>query len=241
MASWTDLTTGRRRTPVLAANFEAAFAPLRQDRGWWPDTKRHSAWVLVRVRELGPERFVTDRVLRGWLFAALGEWGARRGGEIDSRRFARKLTAPRFVQALGEARDLRISRFDPNRHGEVLLRLFQGLDGIKSSQAQLVATSKALYHLLPELVVPFDGVITCGFFGWNALPARAEGEWLAEVYALLAGVATKVGPRRLDRLGTPSWPVDPAVAAALRLGQARVIDFGLEGYRRSSGEPWYVA
>ncbi|HXJ65295.1 MAG TPA: hypothetical protein VNN79_16190 [Actinomycetota bacterium] len=192
-------------------------------------------------RRAGPERIAADRELRGWLYRALGEWGALRGGEIDPRRFARKLTAPAFVQALGEARDLRISRFDPNRHGEVLVRLFEGLDGIKSSEAQLVATSKALYHLLPELVVPFDGVITCGFFGWNTLPQRIHAEWLIGVYTLLAGVASKVGSRELDRLGTPSWPLDPAVAGALRLGQARVIDFGLEGYRRSAGRPWYVA
>jgi hypothetical protein len=197
--------------------------------------------VLLRAREVGPKAAVSDPVLRGWLFAALGEWGARRGGEIDQRRFARKLTAPGFVEALGEAQEFQLARFDPKRHGDVLVRLFDGLDGIKSSEAQLVAISKGLYHLLPELVVPFDGVITCGFFAWNALPTRVHGEWLTDVYEVLAGVASKVGPRRLDRLGTPTWPLDPAIGAALRLGQARVIDFGLEGYRRSAGEPWYVA
>lgn len=240
MAKWTDLTTGRRRAVALAANFEAAFAPLREDRGWWPNTKRRSTWVLVRVRELGPVAVVHDREARSWLYGALGEWGARRGGEIEPRRFARMLTAPAFVEALREAQDLRLARFDPNRHGEVLVRLFEGLDGIKSSEAQLVAISKGLYHLLPELVVPLDGVITCGFFGWNALPTGVHGGWLTDVYDVLAGVASKVGPRLLDRLGTPTWPLDPAIGAALRLGQARVVDFGLEGYRRSAGEPWYV-
>jgi hypothetical protein len=58
---------------------------------------------------------------------------------------------------------------------------------------------------------------------------------------VLAEVAAAVGASELERLGTPTWPLDPAVAGALRIGQARVVDFGMEGYQRSRGETWYVA
>lgn len=240
MANWIDLTTGRRRAAVLAAHFDAAVAPLREDASWWPNTKQRSAWVLLRVREFGPERLVTDRALRGWLLGALNEWRAGRGGAIDPGRFARRLTAPSFLQALASARTVTLAGFDPDAHARVLAELFDALVGIKRSEAQLVASSKTLYHLLPELIVPFDGVITCGFFGWNALPKVAEPAWLSDVYSVLAGIAAGLGPERLDRLGTPSWPLDPAVASALRIGQARVVDFGMEGYRRATGRPWYV-
>jgi hypothetical protein len=215
-------------------------ARLLRDPSWWPNTKKHSAWVLVRGREFGPELLVKDRVSREWLLRALDEWRATRGGPIEPRRFARRLTSPGFLDALREAHSIQLAEFDPAAHSDVVVDLFERLDGIKASHAQLVAISKTLYHLLPELIVPFDGQVTCGFFNWNGLPKNVHPEWLSEVYSVLGGIAASVGSRELDRLGRPAWPLDSAVSDALRIGQARVVDFGLEGYRRSRAEDWYV-
>jgi hypothetical protein len=239
LSSW-DLGTGRRRAAVLAANFEAAFEPLRSARSWWPRTTSYSAWTLLRCRELGPAEAVADPVLRSWLHGALREWGATRSGVIAPGGLATRLTRPAFRDALRAAGGLSLTDFRAARHGEVLATLFHGLEGIKASNAQLVAVSKGLYHLLPELIVPFDNVITCGFFGWTRLPNRADDAWLADVYGILARVARAVGRRTLRELGRHPWARDPDVAGALRLGQARVLDFGMEGYRRSRGMPWYV-
>ena len=146
-----------------------------------------------------------------------------------------------FVETLREASQVSLDEFDASRHGDLLVRLFAGLEGIKSSGAQLVFASKALYHLLPELIVPFDNQVTCGFFGWRSLPNRASDEWLWSMYSILGKVASEVGPEALDVLGEPDWPLDPSVSKALRIGRARVIDFGMEGYRRSTTEAWFVA
>jgi hypothetical protein len=240
MPNWTDLTTGRKRATVLAAHFGAAIAPMREARSWWPDSRKFSTWVLLRTREVGPASVVENPALRTWLLRALGEWGALRGGSIDPRRFRKLLTAPGFVGGLHEAQTMRLTDLDPATHAETLVGLFDALDGIKTSEAQLVAISKTLYHLLPELIVPFDGQITCGFFGWTRLPDRPDRDWLIEVYSLLGGVAAAVGADELERLGTPVWPKDPAVAGALRIGQARVVDLAMEGYRRSRAQAWYV-
>jgi hypothetical protein len=240
MPKWTDLTTGRRRAAALAAHFDSAFSRLREDDSWWPNTKKHSAWVLVRVREFGPERVVKDPVLRGWLLKAMGEWRATRSGVIEPRRFAKHLMGHDFLGALHEASGIQLSEFDSAAHGPVIARLFEGLEGIKSSQAQLVATSKTLYHLLPELIVPFDNQVTCGFFGWRNLPTIADQAWLTSIYSILGEIARGVGSDALESLGQPGWPLDRSVANALRIGQARVVDFGMEGYQRSRGEDWYV-
>jgi hypothetical protein len=32
------------------------------------------------------------------------------------------------------------------------------------------SATPTLYHALPELIVPFDGQVTCGFFDWESLP-----------------------------------------------------------------------
>src|SRR5207247_9209386 len=150
-----DVGTGRRRAAALAANFEAAFDPMRSARGWWPATTKHSAWTLLRCRELGPQEAVRDPVLRGWLHGALREWGATRSGAIPPSGLARRLTRPRFLEALGAAGEVSLTEFTASSHGDVLAQLFHGLEGMKSSDAQLVAVSKGLYHLLPELIVPF--------------------------------------------------------------------------------------
>lgn len=173
------------------------------------------------------------------MLAALGEWGALRGGSISPRRLASHLTAPAFEEAVGEASVVSLSGLAASESGSLIVRLFRGLEGIKSSNAQLVAVSKTLYHLLPELIVPFDSKVTCGFFGWRSLPERVDESWLLEVYSTLSEVAESVGSDTLRPLGRPGWPLDPAVAQALRIGEARVVDFGLEGYRRSTGAAWY--
>lgn len=47
-----------------------------------------------------------------------------------------------------------------------LLALIDDLT-ISDNQARLVGATKALHHLLPELVVPMDRAYTGEFFGWN--------------------------------------------------------------------------
>jgi hypothetical protein len=195
-----ELTTGERRAAVLARNFESAFAPMRRNRAWWPSTEKHSAWAIIRVREVGPDRAVDSATFRARLLGALGEWGAFRGGSVSSQRLARHLTSSASVEALREACRLSLDEFDVARHGDLLVRLFQGLEGVKSSEAQLVFVSKTLHHLLPELIVPFDNRITCGFFGWSTLPKKASAEWLCSIYSILGDVASEVGPDTLDAL-----------------------------------------
>lgn len=235
-----DFTTGRRRAEVLTENFDAAMQAMREDRRWWPDTRSSSAWLLLRVRELGPTSATEDPRVRRWLVSALHEWGAHRGGTISSRRLASVLSDHRFRGLLEQASQTELARLD-DAAMQLICGLFRGLEGIKSSNAQVVVVSKALYHLLPELVVPLDNEVTCGFFGWRSLPNRVDDEWLADIYGVLSQIARGVGPRALARHGQPDWPRDQAVALAIRLGQGRVVDFGMKGYRRSTAKQWYVA
>jgi hypothetical protein len=109
------------------------------------------------------------------------------------------------------------------------MSLLDALDGIKTSEAQIVAISKTLYHLLPELIVPFDGQVTCGFFDWPSLPKRPHRDWLSEVYSLLGELAGGVGARELDRLGRPTWPLDSAVGLACGLARRGLWTSGWRG------------
>jgi hypothetical protein len=50
-------------------------------------------------------------------------------------------------------------------------RLIEGVDLVEN-EAKLVALTKTLHHLLPDLVVPIDRRYTGAFFGWS--PARMQ-------------------------------------------------------------------
>jgi hypothetical protein len=87
---------------------------------------------------------------------------------------------------------------------------------ITATSVRLVACTKALHHLLPNLVVPMDRQFTGAFFGWNTYDWQVKEERLFksafavfhEIARKTNGVSTSVpaGTRALPRLSiTPSW------------------------------------
>jgi hypothetical protein len=66
---------------------------------------------------------------------------------------------------------------------------------IVENNAKLVAGTKTLHHLLPDLVVPIDRVFTGGFFGWHGsdLQYRQRG-CLVQAAECFARVARAVNP-----------------------------------------------
>ena len=61
---------------------------------------------------------------------------------------------------------LAINDAHENDISEELWQLIYNLD-IVENEAKLVSGSKALHHLLPDLVVPMDRAYTQKFFGWH--------------------------------------------------------------------------
>jgi hypothetical protein len=65
------------------------------------------------------------------------------------------------------------------------------------NNAPLVAGSKALHHLLPELVPPMDRAYTQQFFGWhNPEFQYGQQKCFRIAFAALALVARRVNPRQ---------------------------------------------
>jgi hypothetical protein len=66
-----------------------------------------------------------------------------------------------------------------------LKTLFFGLQVVPQDQkSKIVAVSKALHFLLPDLVMPIDGANILRFFGKGDIPGKAEQqfEWFKEVF-----------------------------------------------------------
>lgn len=127
----------------------------------------HLETIRHRRRLGSAKAALTDEVFQRALYKTLQAWGI--GSRASSLR-----PFPEFVAALQakagtieELDGLAIDQpaLDVSAVGNTLARLAQSLD-IVGNKARIVPGSKALHHLLPELVVPIDRAYTQQFFEW---------------------------------------------------------------------------
>lgn len=93
---------------------------------------------------------------------------------------------------------------------------------ITDTGARLVACTKALHHLLPELVVPMDRQFTGAFFGWNNQAwQKMEERSFRTAFAVFADIARRAGPAQYVGAG---WNTNPT----------KVIDNAIVGFCRTN-------
>lgn len=94
---------------------------------------------------------------------------------------------------------------------------------VVDNRARIVAGTKTLHHLLPDLVPPMDRAWTGAFFGWSVLdPQNNQSGIMAEAFTALAEVARATQP---SRLVGPGW----------RTSATKVLDNALIGYCKLHG------
>ena len=159
----------------------------------------HRECIALR-REAGSVRAATEDVrfvesLRRTLIA----WGigGRASYLVPPRQFATALQAA--VPVLEELEHLTID--NPALPVDVADRLWLVVDslGVVENKARIVAGTKTLHHLLPDLVVPMDRAWTGMFFQlhppeWQA--ADSQRRIFCRTYGQLADVARQVQPQR---------------------------------------------
>jgi hypothetical protein len=127
----------------------------------------HVETIRIRRRLGSAKAALADEAFHRSLYRTLQAWGI--GSRASSLR-----PFPEFVaafqskaKAIEDLDGLAIDRadLDANAVGATLARLAQSLE-IVDNKARIVPGSKALHHLLPELVVPIDREYTQRFFEW---------------------------------------------------------------------------
>ncbi len=117
------------------------------------------------------------------LYATLTAWGMHRPGPTGAKLTSWKqfsLSIRRSGSAITDLRRLRMARMSKEEYFNAMNALkpiYEALE-LTESGATVVANSKALYHLLPDLVPPIDRQHTIRFF--TQTPARwrsAKGSW----------------------------------------------------------------
>lgn len=215
------------RLAKLVENFEA-YLSVFDERGPFrkPEQLGGHLATLARLRELGSAAAAcADAEFARRLQLTLTAWGigSRSAAPVTGEAFHASLAAQsEALTALDgltiENPNLDLARIIPTLWDIIShLRLAIGPTG-EPLKAPLVSGSKALHHLLPDLVMPIDRQYTQAFFGWrNPEFQYAQETRFTEVFSAFADLAAAVQPSRF-------------VGAGWRTCRTKILDSALVGY-----------
>ena len=110
--------------------------------------------------------------------------------------------------------------------------------GIVENEAKLVPCTKALHHLLPELIVPMDRKYTGTFFGFQGLDFQyRQDEIFYDAFERFAVIAKSVNPRQYVGSGwrtSVTKVIDNAIVAFCRIEKLGSPSRGSVGTRMSN-------
>ena len=179
---------------------------------------RRSAGSVANA--LDDERFLSE------LYATLESWGigSRASRLVPFSAFLTELRS--WSRSLQELEDLEIDApmLNVGTTEEHLWRLIDGIHVVEN-QARLVALSKTLHHVLPDLLPPIDRMYTQEFFGFHS-PEFQYGQQrvFAQIWLHFVEIARAVHPAAY--IG-PGW----------RTSRSKVIDNAIVAYVHRSRQP----
>jgi hypothetical protein len=156
------------RVSSLVVGFDRYLAVYDAQPAFRPDQlAAHRQTIELRRQAGSASAAAADRNFAASLHRTLRAWGLgmRASVLIPEAAFAAALV--RAIPALTELGDLRIDDPDlPDSAADHIWALINGL-GVTENQAKIVAGTKTLHHLLPDLVPPIDREWTGLFFGYQ--------------------------------------------------------------------------
>jgi len=215
------------RVAAVAGEFAASWAAIAGDRGWWPG--RTEVDLGRKLADAGSVEAAVQRddFIR-LLHRSLNKWKAFRGASVSDEHVARVLRAAApAVDRLRGTTIASLRRADDSR----LFAAFDALRDLRPSSRKWVATSKTLHHLLPDLVVPMDNMLTAPFLGRSSLPDRFDAQVAHGAYASFLELRDAIGVSRVRAAAREvPFPVGGARRSECRIGMARVVDIAIAGY-----------
>jgi hypothetical protein len=165
--------------------------------------------TIERRRSLGSaDLAVRDDLFVELLHSTLRAWGiGRRASRLVSvSEFGSQLRARSKELDSLEFLSIESPSLDIPATVEAVDHLVSKL-AVVDNKALVVAGTKTLHHLLPDLVPPMDRAWTGAFFNWSlADPQNHQSAILGEAFAVFAEVARATRPSRLVGAG---WHTSP--------------------------------
>lgn len=160
----------RRNVDALVAGFDEFVRRFETVPGWpGPSLYFHARAIDVRREHNSATSLLRDDRFLEYVYAVLPAWGMHRmGGQAAKVCDFEPFTAAMrdCSSALEELWDLRITSLASEQAAELAPKLWDIVAHLKvsTSETQIVAGSKALHHVLPDLVPPIDRQYTFRFF-----------------------------------------------------------------------------
>jgi hypothetical protein len=214
-----------KRIAELAANFDACLQTfVKTERFTGPSWYFHQKTLALRERHMTVHSLVNDREFLDSLYATLTAWGLHRMGPGNTK--LRDLGE--IAQAIQEQTDalenlagLKLTRIADAERADVTCKVWSVLSVLRISiaESRIVANSKVLHHLLPNLVPPMDRQYTFRFFYDRTNLSVSEDVAFREMFT------------RLLRLGgLTRTTIEAAPKSEWNTSLAKVLDNALVGY-----------
>lgn len=209
-----------KRISKLIAGFAGYVAAFEASQAFpGPSLYFHLRAIECRRQHLTASSLLDDTLFLEYAYAVLPAWGMNRMGPQAAKvgDFAQITAALREnAAALEQLWPLRITMLSAQDAGDVAAVAWDVIAHarVSTSRTQVVAGSKFVHHLLPDLIPPIDRQYTFSFFTGHKLVASDRAAFL-DWFPKLADI----GRRCRD-------PIDDAIRRGgfMATGQAKVID-----------------
>jgi hypothetical protein len=184
----------------------------------------HKTLAILRQHGTACETLRSDEFVES-LYATLTAWGLHRMG----RRGAKLRELPEIMQtfraqeeAIRNIQSLSITDMPIADLPAIVSKLWTILRALRvgAGKTKIVANSKALHHLLPDLVPPIDRAYTLRFFYDNTTLSKGDEVAFKEIYPCFHQIALACQKQIRDHLGRGPW----------NTSQTKVIDNAIVGF-----------
>lgn len=225
---------GRSNVEALIADFDACVRQFESSNAFpGPSLYFHSQALARRALHNSAAELVADDLFLEYVYAVLPAWGMHRMGKqaakvVDFHEMAESMraAAPQIDRLWG----LQISKVDVDDADQVAQDIWDIIASLRVSRSEtrIVAGSKALHHVLPELVPPIDRQYTFRFFTGQKAVNRGDENAFLEWFPLLC----EIGRHCHGEIGAAL-----ARGGVMATSQSKVIDNAIIGFmQRQDGE-----
>jgi hypothetical protein len=222
----------RERRPQLdelilnLGSFADAFDKRRQYTG--PGIYFHAKAIAARRSHARAVDALADDQFFDYMYATLASWGLHRMGSGYTKLADigdLKSSFQRQRRLIAQLDNLRLEEVGDNEADKVAGSIWQILQGLRVGigETLLVANSKALHHLLPDLVPPIDRNYTLNFFvGRPYIRRGRDADYFMALFPLFQEIAVSCRPDIHARIQVPPEGMNTSVT--------KVIDNAILGF-----------
>jgi hypothetical protein len=189
-----------------------------------PSIYFHNKTLAIRKKYATAKATISSDEFFDYLYATLTSWGMHRMGTGNTKLRDIQELKQRFrlqadsIQRFDGLIITEMSKGDVPRIAKELWDVLSQLT-VSVAEAQIVANSKALHHLLPSLVPPIDRTYTYNFLYNRNMLTLSESEAFQEIYSCFCDIAISNKELIKTRIGT-DW----------NTSETKTIDNAIVGY-----------